>query len=94
MDKMNEYQNRQLQKWNCFINNCKNSTFKPEYCVPYNYKGACDFEKGENSMTMSLDQKKKLFTNDENIPEIQLLIDKINNSKNGVTLTHNRVLDP
>ena len=43
---------------------------------------------------MSLDQKKKLFTNDENIPEIQLLIDKINNSKNGVILTHNRVLDP
>ena len=45
---MNEYQKRQLQKWNCVIDNCKNSTFKPEYCVPYNYKGACDFEKGEN----------------------------------------------
>jgi len=35
-----------------------------------------------------------LFLNNEDIAEIKLIIDKINNSKNGVILTHNRELDP
>ena len=35
-----------------------------------------------------------MFLNNEDIAEIKLIIDKINNSKNGVILTHNRELNP
>jgi len=55
---MTEKQYKERSKWDCVIKNCSNTTVPLQYCVSYNYKSLCDFEKGNNPMMMSTEEKK------------------------------------